>query len=79
MKDRFEQKSVLLLVINAEAERAKARKEVFMGAVVLVCAVVLACVFFYGACNWARGLWKTGTELPVAPYSMDEATGEVMK
>ena len=78
MKDRFEQKSVLPLVMNAEAERAKARKEVLMGAVVLVCAVVLACVCFYSACKWAGNLWKTGTELPVAPYSIDEETGEVL-
>ena len=75
MKDRFENKNVLLLVMEAEAERKRA----FAAAVTLVCATVLACVVFYSACKWAGNLCKTGTELPVAPYSIDEATGEVLK
>lgn len=75
MKDRLENKSVLLLVMESEAEEKRA----FVAAVTLVCATVLACAVFYSACKWSGNLWKTGTELPVAPYSIDEETGEVLK
>lgn len=62
------------LYADRAAERGIACKRI---ALVCVVALVAAGIFF-GAVRWARSQ-VIGTNLPLAPYSIDEATGEVMK
>jgi hypothetical protein len=72
-KDEYVDPQWLMYACRAE-RRGMACKRI-----VLVCAVALiAAGIFFGAVRWAR-IQVIGTNLPLAPYSIDEATGEVMK
>jgi hypothetical protein len=59
-----------------DERREKGRQ--FQILVLFFCTLALSVLIFWAALCWARGL-MIGTNLPLPPYSVDEATGEVMK
>jgi hypothetical protein len=66
--------TVWCLYANRAEERKHTAKRVILYAVT---ALVIGAAFLW-AVLWARSQ-EIGTNLPLAPYSIDEATGEVMK
>ena len=63
----------LLHANRAEARRLGCRKAALYAVTALVILLIFLCAAF-----WARSQ-AIGTNLPLAPYSVDEASGEVMK